>query len=167
MKKKNGAVPLCIQAEAVHSLMPEGEQELVLERIRNGELHLLYVAPERLFYSSALWEVLVEDCQPSHIVFDEAHTIEEQRCVHIAVLRFLWGFENCGQGLPFLSFQDRFALLLAQCPICGKRSLPPKLCVFPPPPMPISLRVCAKSCAWKPRRWSPLRMWTAPILCMA
>lgn len=69
---------------AVHSLMSSGEQRSVLDEVGAGRVHLLYVSPERLSRSKALWNLI----QGAHaagklrrVVFDEAHCFVE------------WGFD--------------------------------------------------------------------------
>jgi len=43
---------------AVHSLMGSGEQRSVLDEVRAGRVQLLYVSPERLNRSKALWNLI-------------------------------------------------------------------------------------------------------------
>ncbi len=69
---------------AVHSLMGSGEQRSVLDEARAGRVQLLYVSPERLNRSEALWKLIQDkyNCgQLRRVVFDEAHCLVE------------WGFD--------------------------------------------------------------------------
>ncbi|KGQ21321.2 ATP-binding protein [Thermus filiformis] len=69
---------------AVHSLMGAGEQRAVLEEVWAGRVRLLYVSPERLNRSEALWKLLKEKHAEGlleRVVFDEAHCLVE------------WGFD--------------------------------------------------------------------------
>jgi len=69
---------------AVHSLMGSGEQRSVLDEVRAGRVQLLYVSPERLNRSKALWNLIQEVHSAGklrRVVFDEAHCLVE------------WGFD--------------------------------------------------------------------------
>nr|WP_279231296.1 RecQ family ATP-dependent DNA helicase [Thermus altitudinis] len=69
---------------AVHSLMGPGEQSSVLDEVKEGRVRLLYVSPERVNRSEALWKTLRElhqQRQLQRVVFDEAHCLVE------------WGFD--------------------------------------------------------------------------
>ena len=69
---------------AVHSLMGSGEQRGVLDEVRSGRVQLLYVSPERLNRSEALWKLVQEKHtagELGRVVFDEAHCLVE------------WGFD--------------------------------------------------------------------------
>lgn len=69
---------------AVHSLMGSGEQRSVLDEVRAGRVRLLYVSPERLNRSEALWKLVQEKYavgELRRVVFDEAHCLVE------------WGFD--------------------------------------------------------------------------
>ncbi|MFN4073739.1 MAG: RecQ family ATP-dependent DNA helicase [Thermus sp.] len=69
---------------AVHSLMGSGEQRSVLDEVRDGRVKLLYVSPERLNRSEALWKLIQEKYAKGElrrVVFDEAHCLVE------------WGFD--------------------------------------------------------------------------
>ena len=69
---------------AVHSLMGSGEQRGVLDEVRAGRVQLLYVSPERLNRSKALWNLIQEVHSAGklrRVVFDEAHCLVE------------WGFD--------------------------------------------------------------------------
>ncbi|AWR88066.1 RecQ family ATP-dependent DNA helicase [Meiothermus taiwanensis] len=69
---------------AIHSLMGSGEQRSMLDEVRSGRVRLLYVSPERLNRSEALWKLLQEKHAAGElrrVVFDEAHCLVE------------WGFD--------------------------------------------------------------------------
>ncbi|PZA08066.1 MULTISPECIES: RecQ family ATP-dependent DNA helicase [unclassified Meiothermus] len=69
---------------AVHSLMGAGEQRGVLDEVSTGRVQLLYVSPERLNRSEALWKLIQEEHARGRlrrVVFDEAHCLVE------------WGFD--------------------------------------------------------------------------
>lgn len=65
---------------ALHFLMSSGEQQSVLEEVRVGRIKLLYVSPERVNRSEALWKLLRElhgQKRLRRVVFDEAHCLVE------------------------------------------------------------------------------------------
>lgn len=64
-----------IPAAALHSGLSDEEQRLALTRARQGELSLLYVAPER-FHSSVFRRAMAE-ARVSLLVIDEAHCVSE------------------------------------------------------------------------------------------
>jgi len=65
-----------VKAEALHSGLPHEEQQDIEERLRSGEIDLLYIAPERLllprFYKGVLREVPL-----ALLAIDEAHCISQ------------------------------------------------------------------------------------------
>ncbi|MCS7065069.1 MAG: RecQ family ATP-dependent DNA helicase, partial [Fimbriimonadales bacterium] len=82
-----------LHADTVNSDMPAEEQEQVLERAAWGELHLLYIAPERL--SNPLWQEYLPRLSIRAVVIDEAHCVsmwghdfrpEYRRIVHLVRL---------------------------------------------------------------------------------
>ncbi len=64
-----------IPAAFVNSTISHHEQYEVLDRVRNGEVHLLYVAPERL--RAPGFRSFIRDCVPRMLVVDEAHCISQ------------------------------------------------------------------------------------------
>jgi ATP-dependent DNA helicase RecQ len=62
-----------IQAECLNSSQDISQQRSVVERIRNNEIKLLYMSPERL--NSKETEDLLKEAQLSFFVIDEAHCI--------------------------------------------------------------------------------------------
>jgi len=64
-----------IAAAALHSNLDYSEQWEVQRAYRNGELRLLYVAPERLVRPD--FRTMLAEMRPSRIVVDEAHCISE------------------------------------------------------------------------------------------
>ncbi len=65
-----------IDAACLNSGQPTGEQQDVIRRLREGNLKLLYVAPERLFGESQLLSSLSE-VSISLFAIDEAHCISQ------------------------------------------------------------------------------------------
>ncbi|MBJ7455940.1 MAG: ATP-dependent DNA helicase RecQ [Thermoleophilia bacterium] len=70
-----GLVRAGIPAAALHSGLSDDEQRLALARARQGELSLLYVAPER-FHSSVFRRAMAE-ARVGLLVIDEAHCVSE------------------------------------------------------------------------------------------
>ena len=64
-----------VDAAALHGLMDERERSDVLRRYAQGELSLLYLAPERLSLGSML--SVIKSGSPSLIAIDEAHCISQ------------------------------------------------------------------------------------------
>ncbi len=74
MKDQVDALAACgVPAAAVNSSMPTEEQRRVAERIRRGEVKLLYVAPERLVSSRMIG--FLQSVDVSLFAIDEAHCI--------------------------------------------------------------------------------------------
>ncbi len=74
MKDQVDALTACgVPAAAVNSSMPTEEQRQVAERIRRGEVKLLYVAPERLVTSRMIG--FLQSVDVSLFAIDEAHCI--------------------------------------------------------------------------------------------
>ncbi len=63
-----------IPAEALHSNLSERESREVIERLRRGEIKLLYVSPERLLIEMEHWP---ENINISLFAIDEAHCISQ------------------------------------------------------------------------------------------
>ncbi|MDX1518069.1 MAG: DNA helicase RecQ [Woeseiaceae bacterium] len=66
---------LGIDAAYLNSSLGRDEQRAVIERLRNGSLQLLYVAPERLMQQQTLAEL--KSCKVSLIAIDEAHCVSQ------------------------------------------------------------------------------------------
>ena len=66
---------LGIDAAYLNSSLSRHEQQQVLERLRNGGLQLLYVAPERLMQSQTLDEL--KSCTVALIAIDDAHCVSQ------------------------------------------------------------------------------------------
>ncbi|HEY2433541.1 MAG TPA: ATP-dependent DNA helicase RecQ [Vicinamibacterales bacterium] len=64
-----------IPSGALHSTMTTGERRTVVSAARAGELHLLYVAPER--FGSSLFVDLIGDVPVARFVVDEAHCVSQ------------------------------------------------------------------------------------------
>ena len=64
-----------IDAAYLNSSLARHEQQAVLERLRNGSLQLLYVAPERLMQQQTLDEL--RSCNVLLIAIDEAHCVSQ------------------------------------------------------------------------------------------
>ena len=66
---------LGVAAACLNSSLTRDEQRSVLERLRDGRLQLLYVAPERLMQERTLEEL--KSCNVSLIAIDEAHCVSQ------------------------------------------------------------------------------------------
>ena len=66
---------LGIEAAYLNSSLSRQEQQSVLERLRDGRLQLLYVAPERLMQAQTLDDL--KACNVSLIAIDEAHCVSQ------------------------------------------------------------------------------------------
>lgn len=64
---------LGLEAGALNSSVPAGEQQLTLQKMSAGKLRLLYVTPERLLAETTL--SLLKEHQPGSFAIDEAHCI--------------------------------------------------------------------------------------------
>ncbi|HSN15374.1 MAG TPA: ATP-dependent DNA helicase RecQ, partial [Anaeromyxobacteraceae bacterium] len=64
-----------IAAEALNSLLKADQQRAVLERLKAGEVKLLYVSPERLDRLAA--ELAAAGIRPALLAVDEAHCLAE------------------------------------------------------------------------------------------
>jgi ATP-dependent DNA helicase RecQ len=64
-----------VAATFLNSTLPPGETAARVERIRRGEVHLLYVAPERLAVGSAT--TLLREVGVALLAIDEAHCVSE------------------------------------------------------------------------------------------
>jgi len=67
-----------VKAAFLNSTQQPSEREFILQQLRNNELKLLYVAPERLVGSEInLLQFLKEQATPSLFAIDEAHCISQ------------------------------------------------------------------------------------------
>jgi ATP-dependent DNA helicase RecQ len=67
-----------VAAACYHSAMPAGEKRRVANDLRDGQIRLLYVAPERLVGEGADWFAsLVGPQAPRFVAIDEAHCISQ------------------------------------------------------------------------------------------
>lgn len=74
MKDQVDSLTACgIPAAFINSTLSVDERKLVADRIRNGELKLLFAAPERLVQNRTI--DFLETCNVSFIAIDEAHCI--------------------------------------------------------------------------------------------
>ena len=64
-----------IAAEALNSLLKADQQRAVLERVKGGEVKLLYASPERLDRLAA--ELVAAGIRPALLAVDEAHCLAE------------------------------------------------------------------------------------------
>lgn len=71
---------LGVPAAAIHAMKSGTEQRGVIDEAKRGELHLLYVSPERILRSNAFRNFLRDLGQAGavkRVVFDEAHCLSE------------------------------------------------------------------------------------------
>ncbi|WP_392559958.1 DNA helicase RecQ [Orbus mooreae] len=64
-----------IKAACLTSLQSYEEQQVIIRQYRNGEIKLLYIAPERL--ATTLFTTILESVPPALIAIDEAHCISQ------------------------------------------------------------------------------------------
>jgi len=64
-----------IDAAYLNSTLSSAEQQKIVERLQNGQLQLLYVAPERLMQARTL--ELLKTCNVVLIAIDEAHCVSQ------------------------------------------------------------------------------------------
>ena len=64
-----------VAAEFVNSSVPPGEQQSILRRAAEGEVKLLYVAPER--FHMQFFQEMLDRQPPSSLIVDEAHCISQ------------------------------------------------------------------------------------------
>jgi ATP-dependent DNA helicase RecQ len=64
-----------IKAAFLNSSQNDGEQRVLIEQLRNNQIKLLYLAPERLFNSESRLIDFLKTLQVSLIAIDEAHCI--------------------------------------------------------------------------------------------
>jgi len=67
--------PLGVRAAFLNSSLSQGDQLEVAARLRNGEIDLLYLAPERLVREDTL--DLLAEARPAVIAIDEAHCVSQ------------------------------------------------------------------------------------------
>ncbi len=70
-----------IKAEFINSTVPQIEKEKILNKLKAGQLDLLYLSPEKLFWDSSAFLHLLKEISISLFVIDEAHCISR------------WGYE--------------------------------------------------------------------------
>ena len=76
MKDQVDALNSCgVPAAFVNSTQSYDERGIVADRVREGELRLLYMAPERLLTDRTL--AFLRECNVSFVAIDEAHCISE------------------------------------------------------------------------------------------
>ncbi len=66
---------LGVNAAFLNSTLDYHTHNQVVDRLRNGELDMLYVAPERLMMEDTI--VLLQDCEISIFAIDEAHCVSQ------------------------------------------------------------------------------------------
>ncbi len=88
---------LGIRASVLNSTLSARESSEVEEKMRNGELDIIYVSPERLNTESFLNNI--EQCQLSLFAIDEAHCVSQ------------WGHDFRPEYLEFSRLKERFPLI--------------------------------------------------------
>jgi len=88
---------LGIRASVLNSTLSARESSEVEEKMRNGELDIVYVSPERLNTESFLNNI--EQCQLSLFAIDEAHCVSQ------------WGHDFRPEYLEFSKLKERFPLV--------------------------------------------------------
>ena len=88
---------LGIRASVLNSTLSARESSEVEEKMRNGELDIIYVSPERLNTESFLNNI--EQCQLSLFAIDEAHCVSQ------------WGHDFRPEYLEFSRLKEKFPLI--------------------------------------------------------
>ena len=88
---------LGIRASVLNSTLSARESSEVEEKMRNGDLDIVYVSPERLNTESFLDNI--EQCQLSLFAIDEAHCVSQ------------WGHDFRPEYLEFSKLKERFPLI--------------------------------------------------------
>lgn len=64
-----------IKAEFINSTVPPIEKEKIINRLKAGQIDLLYLSPEKLFWDGSAFLYLLQEIPISLFVIDEAHCI--------------------------------------------------------------------------------------------
>ncbi|UEG53042.1 DNA helicase RecQ [Mucilaginibacter daejeonensis] len=88
-----------IPAAYLNSTQSSGEQTNIISRVKNGEIKLLYLAPERLFSSESRLVSFLKQLPVSLIAIDEAHCISH------------WGHDFRPEYLMLAHFKTEFPLI--------------------------------------------------------
>ena len=83
-----------VAAAFLNSSLAPGEQKAIEERLRGGELDLVYIAPERLLQPRTL--DLLASCNPALFAIDEAHCVSQ------------WGHDFRPEYLQLAVLAERF-----------------------------------------------------------
>lgn len=66
-----------IEAEFLNSSLPHEDQQRVIQKLKQGEVDMLYIAPERLFREESNFVSLLKEIPISLFAVDEAHCISQ------------------------------------------------------------------------------------------
>ena len=83
-----------IRAASLNSTLSYSEQKMVMQRVKQGKIKLLYVAPERLVRPEIL--VMLDEADVACLAIDEAHCISE------------WGHDFRPEYRQLVSIRERF-----------------------------------------------------------
>lgn len=104
MKDQTDALRLNgIKADFLNSTLSTGAQQQVLDRVANGELKMLYLAPERLLSGDEVLEASLKKCGVSLLAVDEAHCISQWGHDFRPEYRQIAGWRDNWEDLPVMA----------------------------------------------------------------
>lgn len=92
-----------IPAAFINSMQSSGEQQHIMQLLRQGEIKLLYVSPERLFSNEARFISFLQTLKVSLIAIDEAHCISQWGHDFRPEYLMLAGLKTAFAGVPVIA----------------------------------------------------------------